>query len=146
MIKYKHPTDNILYVAIVGTSKDLTDEQEKNIRNNIKRAIQTYPRTVTIISGGARGVDTLAIEIAKELKYSTLELIPPSANWDGYKIRNMQIAKLCNEIYCFTLPITDDRQTVCYHHGDSDDIDHQKTAGCWTGKKAEELGKPFYFC
>ena len=39
------------------------------------------------------------------------------------------IAKYCDKIYSLALPKT---KTACYHCGRDD---HEKTAGCWTGKK-----------
>lgn len=58
---------------------------------------------ITIISGGARGADTLAEQFAQEYSYVT-KIFP--ANWDKYgkaagPIRNKQIVDHCDILVAF---------------------------------------------
>ena len=102
-----------------------------------------------IISGGAKGVDKMAIEIAKGLGFQTKEFLPEVYDWTpkgqnigkiGYKKRNLQIAEECDKILCFTIPAKHDYEK-CYHHKPKQQ--HKKTAGCWTVNKVVEMKKPF---
>lgn len=49
-------------------------------RTYAKSVLMAYPATTTIVHGGARGADSLAGEVAKELGM-TVEVYP--ADWDG---------------------------------------------------------------
>jgi len=51
--------------------------------------------------------------------------------------RNLEIANECDKLFCISIPVHDKK---CYHHNPSQD--HEKTAGCWTLRKASELNKP----
>src|SRR3990172_3188667 len=127
-------------VAIVGTS-NLTKEEEKTVReicNHIlKTAREVSDEEITLISGGADGVDSVAVETATKLGHGSIEIMPTERSWRSYKKRNMQIAKQCEELYCITTPV---KHKKCYHH--TPEQDHEKTAGCWTMNHAIMLGKP----
>jgi hypothetical protein len=60
----------------------------------------------------------------------------PEANyWAAYKKRNLKIAQECDILYCLAPA---EELEFCYHcleHG------HVRNGGCWTMKKAQELGK-----
>jgi len=124
-------------VAIVGTSINLTENEERDIQQLIALILKRYSDDITVISGGAKGVDSIAIEVAKGLRLKTKIYKPEKQEKEYYFKRNLQIAKECDELHCITVPVHDKE---CYHHEKPQR--HQKTAGCWTKNKAEELGKP----
>ncbi|MGI0022802.1 MAG: hypothetical protein ACRD9Q_08085 [Nitrososphaeraceae archaeon] len=125
-------------VAIVGTSISLTENEERDLRQFIALVLKRYDiKNDIIISGGSKGVDSMGIEIAKGLGFKTQIYKPEKEEWYYYKKRNLQIAKDCNELHCFSVPV---HKTKCYHHDEPQE--HEKTAGCWTGSKAQELDKP----
>jgi len=84
-----------LKLAVVG-SRDFNDYEF------LKKMLDFHPCT-RIISGGARGADTLAKRYAVERGISIKEFLP---NWDvhgksaGYR-RNEQIVKACDELVAF---------------------------------------------
>ena len=127
-------------LAIVGTSQKFTVKKEILMRNRIVDIIDKYPRdgSVTIISGGAKGVDILAVDIAKRLGFRVKEYLPEKEEWKYYKIRNQRIADECDAIFCFTFAT---KESTCYHHK-LQEKPHLKTGGCWTLEKAREMGKP----
>jgi len=126
-------------VAIVGTSIDMTENEERSIRQLIDVVLQNrYSKfTDTIISGGAKGVDTIAIEIANGLGFKTKVYKPEKEEWKYYKKRNLLIAQECDEFHCFSVPV---HKKKCYHHNEPEE--HEKTAGCWTGIQVQALDKP----
>ena len=113
-------------VAIVGTTAKLTEKEEQVMRQEITIILKKYPLDAIIISGGAKGVDALSLEIAKKLGFKTQEYSPEKNEWKYYKKRNLQIANDCDELYCFSVSV---RKTKCYHHNPIQN--HEKTAGCW---------------
>ena len=129
------------YLAIVGTSKALSDNEERDIRQKITSILKSYiPIETTIISGGAKGVDKIAFEIALQLGFAIKYYNPMIAEWEqdgvGYKQRNIEIANDCNELFCITTQVHD---MECYHHNPP--ANHQKTAGCYTLNLARCSGK-----
>lgn len=126
-------------IAVVGTSLNLTDNEERDIRQLIALSLKNYTSNDVIISGGAKGVDSIAIEIAQGLGLKTEVYKPKNQNWSAFKARNLKIAKDCDELCCISVPV---HKQKCYHH-DGGLADHEKTAGCWTMRKALEMGK---FC
>jgi hypothetical protein len=127
-------------IAVVGTSKKLPMKQEILMRNRIVDILDKYPRdgSISILSGGAKGVDTLAVDIAKKLGFRTYVNYPEKEEWKYYKIRNQKIAEQCDGIFCFTIAT---KESNCYHHK-LQEKPHLKTGGCWTLEKAREMGKP----
>jgi len=126
-------------VAIVGTSHALTENEERDIQQLIAGIINDYDEdSDEIISGGAKGVDTMAIELASSRGFLFRTILPESEKWEGgYKERNLKIAKMCDALYCISIPIHDKK---CYHHTEIK-TPHEKTAGCWTMKEALKLNK-----
>jgi len=124
-------------VAIVGTSVNLSEGEERDVRQYIGMVLNKHDRhNDIIISGGSKGVDTTVFEIAESLGFK-IELYKPTIeSWEYYKERNILIAKNCDELYCITVPT---HRRKCYHHDKPQD--HEKTAGCWTLKQAKLLGK-----
>lgn len=100
-----------------------------------------------VVSGGCHlgGIDQWAAEIGKELNLKVIEYLPKCRSWhDGYKPRNLLIARRSDVLHCITvdrLPssYTGMRFALCYHCGTSE---HVKSGGCWTMKEAIKLGKP----
>jgi hypothetical protein len=131
-------------VAIVGTTINLSDNEDRDMRQYIALTLQRHSTMNTIVmSGGAKGVDTMAIEIAKGLGFLTKIIKPEVEDWNdvdgkiGYKTRNLKLAKECDKLYCFSVPV---RKTKCFHHKQPQN--HEKTAGCWTANKVLEDNKP----
>lgn len=124
-------------IAIVGTSK-ITDREEQHVRQLCSEILGHYmsPNCV-IISGGAEGVDQIALDVAKSLGLRIKEYLPNRRSWEFFKKRNTHIANECDRLYCITTKVKTEK---CYHHFTKPQ-DHQKTAGCWTLKIAKELGK-----
>ena len=133
-------------VALVGTSIALTEQEEKDMTQFISIVLKRYDINNTIIiSGGAKGVDTLAIEIATSMGFKTeVDRYKPDTNhWEdqngkkGYKSRNLLIAKECDELHSFSVPY---HKLKCYHHEELEE--HERTAACWTLLKVKEMDKP----
>lgn len=127
-------------IAIVGTS-ELNEKEETIVRDMCSELIKTVKKVsneeVTVLSGGAKGVDSIAVEVAKKLGNKVIEFKPSAKNWDAYKERNIKIAQECDELYCIT---TYTKNEQCYHHKPKQD--HQKTAGCYTANQAKAFKKP----
>lgn len=126
-------------VAIVGTTTNLSEDEQRVMKQEIALVLKKYPINTIIISGGAKGVDTIALEIAKDIGFTTQEYKPEKEQWEFYKKRNLQIANDCDELYCFSVCVRKGK-VKCYHHNPPQD--HQKTAGCWTLEKAAQMIKP----
>lgn len=80
---------------------------------------------VTLISGGAKGVDSLAEEEWTNKGWPKEIFYPKSARWEpeGYKERNLKIAEACDILYCIRA-----KDSKTYGSG-------------WTADRAEEMGK-----
>lgn len=126
-------------IAIVGSSH-LSEPEMLDARKNtglvLNQLIKEWGTDdITFISGGAKGVDTEAEDVAKQLGLKCEIFKPAERNWDAYKIRNLKIAEQCDILYCFPTKL---KTTPCYH---CNATDHEKTAGCWTMKQAQKLKK-----
>jgi predicted Rossmann fold nucleotide-binding protein DprA/Smf involved in DNA uptake len=127
-------------LAVVG-SRDVPDYQSASL---VKQAILEHkPRLV--ISGGAKGVDTVGVKTARELGIATMEILPTHKTWDqpetgepqetateyglvvavsgGFKQRNTHIAEICE---CLVRVAS--ASTSTYGSG-------------WTADYAERLGR-----
>jgi len=129
-------------VAIVGTSHNMTENEERDVRQTVSAILKKYdPSETTIITGGAKGVDTIAGNIALTNMFAIQPILPMGIGWKYNKVRNIEIANQCNELYCITIPYYKNcKRKKCYHHKSLQD--HQKTAGCYTLRKAEDQKKP----
>lgn len=123
-------------IAIVGTSHKMTENEERDVQQFVAMILRDFSTSNLIVSGGAKGVDTIVIEVAQSMRFPTQIIHTISDDWRGFKKRNMQIATECDQLYCISIPT---HETKCYHH--PKEQDHEKTAGCWTLRKAKELGK-----
>ncbi len=135
----------MIKVAIVGASV-LTENEERDIQQHINflldELIKDYDvENITIVSGGAKGVDSIAENLAKQKGIKTLIFKPEVEYWldiggkMGYKSRNLKIVEACDKMVCFPCA---KRDTACYHCNSDK---HQVGGGCWTMKKAKEAGK-----
>lgn len=123
-------------VAIVGSSH-LTENEERTARQYSATILKNYLKegSVTLISGGAKGVDTQAEDVAKQLSIECKIFKPAEHNWDGYKIRNLKIAQECDILYCLPTKL---KIEPCYH---CNTTDHERSGACWTLKQAKILRK-----
>ena len=128
-------------VAIVGTSYNMTENEERDVRQTIAFILKDYnPNETTIISGGAKGVDTLAKQIAESQGFNVKTIPPKGEGWEFNRARNIEIANQCDELFCISIPYYKNTDRIrCYHH--TPHGDHQKTAGCFTMNKALEQKK-----
>jgi hypothetical protein len=104
-----------------------------------------------VVSGHCHlgGIDIWAEEIGKSLGLEPLIFPPREFNWNnGYKPRNLQIAKNSDIVYCIsvdTLPpdYKGMKFKSCYHCAKigRDPLDHVKSGGCWTVIQAMNFGK-----
>jgi hypothetical protein len=122
-------------LAIVGSSK-VPNSLVVRMRNVIEVTLQQFDNPM-ILSGGANGVDTIAVGVAKHMGLQIEEYKPKEKLWESYKERNQKIALECDQIYCFATGLT---KTKCYHHTKPEN--HERTAGCWTLRRVKELNKP----
>lgn len=84
-------------LAVVG-SRTITDEEV--VFNSINSTIKDVKTPITIVSGGARGVDSIAAEWAKR---NNITLIEFKADWAKFGkaagfIRNKDIIKNCDTV------------------------------------------------
>lgn len=128
-------------IAIVGSSL-ISENQLDHVRDLCEQILEQHDKNTTVISGGAKGVDRIALDTAHELGYETKEYQPTGTSWEHYKERNLQMAKDCDKLYCISTPVHFQK---CYHHEGLKPQDHEKTAGCWTMNKALEAKKPCKF-
>ena len=125
-------------IAIVGSSHIKSELQENSIRNEIEKILKNFvPSETTIVSGGAKGVDTIAGNVALINGFAYKPIFPIGFGTEANLARNLEIAKECDQLFCISTPVHNKK---CYHHDKLEE--HEKTAGCWTLKKALELNKP----
>jgi hypothetical protein len=116
----------------------MTENEERDVRQFVAMILKDYdPLTTTIVSGGAKGVDSTAQEIALLQRFAVKPIFPMGIGTKANLARNLEIAEECDQLFCITIPVHDKK---CYHHKPPQD--HQKTAGCWTMNKALEMNKP----
>jgi hypothetical protein len=133
-------------IGIVGSEAiKFTEMTEFLAKETIRSLVLDYDK---VVSGGCHlgGIDAWAIEIAKEDGKEWEEFLPRNLSWErGYKERNLKIAKACDKCVCITVKTLPDtyggmRFSHCYHCG-TPSGHHVKSGGCWTMKKAKEMGK-----
>lgn len=133
-------------VGIVGSeAAKFTPDSEQRAKEII-RTILHQGAVTEVVSGGCHlgGIDQWAEEIGNELSLNVTIFKPKTQNWtNGYKERNLLIAKRSDAVYCLTvdkLPAGYTGMTFnyCYHCKKND---HVKSGGCWTVKQAQKLDK-----
>ena len=118
-----------MLIGIVGSSK--AGEDAVDIITNYISTLD--PEKDIIVSGAGRGVDTIAVNIAKTKKIKFIEYPSTGYSWDEYKKRNLQIAEKADKVVSFAYPF---KTIKCYHCENAGrDSNHEKTAGCYTGMK-----------
>ena len=96
------------------------------------------PQDTTIVSGGAYGVDRIAVKIANKLWFNVIEYLPKGIGWQYYMPRNLLIANKCDKVYSVALSLIGNG-TKCYHCARAGlDNNHFKTAGCWTALRCKD--------
>jgi len=86
-------------IAIVGTTISLSENEERDMRQHISLVLKKYDTNKdVIISGGAKGVDAMSLEIAERLGFQTIVYTPEKEGWEFYKKRNLEIAQNCDEL------------------------------------------------
>lgn len=139
-----------MIIGIVGSeAAKFTAETEAKARAII-RTLLSHSDAI-LCSGHCHlgGVDIFAEEEAKALgRFDPQYIFPPKTlNWtNGYRPRNMQIARASDRVVCITLkalPASYSGMTFegCYHCGDARPP-HVKSGGCWTVLQAMKRGKP----
>lgn len=113
-------------LAIVG-SVDLTDKQREDAAFLITCILLGYNPSL-VISGGAAGIDTMAVAAADKWGTETREIRPDVNQWDppgdrGFKVRNIEIAEACDELVAIR-----SLQSKTYGSG-------------WTADYAEKIGR-----
>lgn len=136
-------------IGIVGSeAAKFTLETERKARALIRSLITPED---TVISGGCHlgGIDIWAEQEARVVGIPEDRIIvyaPTRHTWSGvggYMDRNLKIARFSDRVICITVRVLPPnyvgmRFALCYHCGTSD---HVKSGGCWTTKKARQLGK-----
>jgi hypothetical protein len=124
-------------IAIVGSSRLNKKEEQvaKQIITLLLKEEQKNSFDLVVISGGAKGVDSLAEKIAKDFEIKTTIFLPENEHWEpnGYKERNLKIVNNCDRLYSIVTAIKDQ---ACYHCVDVDKFPHQRSGACWTRNQA----------
>jgi len=112
-------------LAIVGSTL-FADDPDAAVaaRRHIANAVAALHPDV-VVSGGAKGIDSIAADYAREHRIPVVEHLPANRRWapDGYKDRNAAIAADCTHL-------------LCIRH------EHSSTYGSgWTADRAEQLGR-----
>lgn len=112
-------------LAIVGSTRFASDpDAAVTARRHIANAVAALHPDV-VVSGGAKGIDSIAADYAREHRIPVVEHLPANRRWapDGYKDRNAAIAADCTHL-------------LCIRH------EHSSTYGSgWTADLAEQLGR-----
>ena len=99
-------------------------------RATVENLVNTLPADTTVVSGGARGVDSWAVECARKRGLKVVEFLPvfPEnvgfSRWEytkAYYARNRQIAEHSHVVYAF---VASDRKG-----GTENTIKHAKELG-----------------
>lgn len=110
-------------LAIVGSTRL---EGSKDAYQTILNFVSERADVVTeIVSGGARGVDSIAEMMSEDILHKQATVFKPEYQaWPAFKKRNLQIAEYCDALL-----------RVVSHKS--------KTYGSgWTRDRAKEMGKP----
>ncbi len=124
MFENKSQEEPSVRLAVVGSTKFTINGALYYARSIIQHYFHELNPGM-VISGGAKGIDTLAASIAQMCEIETLEYLPKNPRWEpfGYKDRNELIAQNCTHLLRI---VTHDSST--YGSG-------------WTADRARKLGK-----
>lgn len=125
----------VSFIAFVGASS-LTFDDAVAVRAVVTDRLASMDSlSVVVCSGGASGVDSIAVDTAKSLGFQTIVFMPKTNDWPGFKARNIQIAQKADSIIVIVLPLgRGTGKGECYHCikvGKNNQ--HQVSGGCWTG-------------
>lgn len=116
-------------IAIVGSSRVPVALAVPYVRK-ILSPFKGVPG-VSVVSGGAAGVDSAAKLVAVEMGFPFKAYLPTVQNKEGYRARNHRIAAACSELWSLATPVRDGDCYHCKRAGQSSS--HNHTGGCWTG-------------
>ena len=105
---YKCEIFMVIYIGIVGSRKRSEKPQIREILKHFLLFANDTDREICVVSGGAEGIDTDAVFVAKELGIPIIEFKPNRAEYSikGNKIyfeRNKLIAEKSNLLFAFPL-------------------------------------------
>lgn len=125
-------------LGIVGHAEDKFTRRTKVLALEVIRQEIIRYKPDVIISGRSPlgGVDLYAEELAKVFKISTEIFVPEVNRWEGFRKRNLLIAKNSDIVLVVVVKeyhkLYDGmRFTECYHCKGRNP-DHVKSGGCWT--------------
>ena len=124
------------HIGMVGSSKVSLDNEVA--RNVVRRELQKFdPKDTVIVSGAGKGIDTIVAQEVTAMGFTIIEYAAKGYGWAVYKKRNEQIAEKSDRVISFALPFGSTKGVdKCYHCANANrDDNHEKTAGCWTGKE-----------
>ena len=132
-------SDSAVYIGIVGTSNPLDyDVAHSVVLGYVKRLLESSSLEIfgrdnlCIVSGGAKGIDTIAENVAQQLGIEFRKFAPKSQTWEHFKERNLKIANMCNRVVSFVNPLVSQK---CYHCENArKDNNHERSGGCYTGR------------
>lgn len=109
-------------VCIVG-SVNIDEEKARPIIHSLIDFYNKYSHNTVIISGGAKGVDTIVEEEANKLLVPFVIFKPKEERWSSYKERNWSMAYACDKLFRIK-----SKDSKTYGSG-------------WTRDRAKEMGK-----
>ena len=107
-------------LAIVGSVSLAGDPRAAAL---IEKLLDQYTPSC-VISGGAIGIDTMAVDAAKRRGIATSVHLPTRQAWPAFKVRNLRIAEECDQLVRIAA-----KNAKTYGSG-------------WTRDRAKEMGKP----
>ena len=103
----------MMYIGIVGSRKRNSNKDYQLVKQHILLFKREFP--ITLVSGGAKGIDSIAKKIANELNIPIIEFLPNKSEYtykgNGiYFERNKQIAETSD--YLLAYPINNSGGTM----------------------------------
>lgn len=136
-----------MIIGIVGSeAAKFSKESELKAREAIRLILKD---ATAVCSGHCHlgGIDIWAEEEADKLGLQKHIFPPKYHNWnDGYKPRNLQIARTSDIVYCITVKELPEnyqgmRFKICYHCINNENgckLPHIKSGGCWTALRCKQ--------
>ena len=125
------------FIVIVGASK-IPIDKEQRARLLVEDIVNDMSSADIVISGGATGVDSIAIECAIQAGTSYKVYKPLFQSWKWFKKRNIAMAEISQMLYYLPIKDVDER---CYHCNMNG---HRKSGACWTAMYARGIGKSIH--
>lgn len=94
-----------MILAVVGSTK-FADPQGLERAERFTRMYYQLFKPKLIVSGGAEGVDSMAVRVARDFEIPYEEFYPENPRWapHGYKARNILIAERCEVLVALRCP------------------------------------------